>query len=202
MREVLTDDEGFARGVSYVERGSRQDREVSAKAVVLAASTLASTKILLNSQGPDYPSGLGNSSGELGRNLSEHTMAARITGIAPVLRGRMPGYPEDGHPGASFVPPFVNVDNPGEADFIRYYSFQCWSGTSDYPGHAHRLAGFGAGFKRRVKNIYPALVNMTSNGEVLCRPENFVELDPDGGRTPTASPASRSTSRSARTNAG
>ena len=188
VREVLIDDEGFARGVSYVDRGSRQDYEASAKTVVMAASTLSSTRILLNSGGRDHPTGLGNSSGELGRNLSEHTMAARITGIAPVLRGRMPGYPEDGHPGASFVPPFVNVDNPEEADFIRNYSFQCWSGTSDYPGHAHRLAGFGADFKRRVKNIYPALVNMTTNGEVLCRPENFVELDPEGATDPYGIP--------------
>ncbi len=191
VREVLTDNEGFARGVSYIDRGNKQDYEVSAKVVVLAASALSSTKILLSSRGRDYPTGLGNSSGQLGKNLAEHTMAARITGIAPVLRGKMPDYPEDGHPGASYVPPFSNVDNPEQEDFIRNYSFECWSGTSDYPGHAHRLDGFGAGFKRQVKKTYPALVNMATTGEVLSRPENFVELDPAGRQDPYGIPSLR-----------
>ena len=52
-----------ARGVTYVDRITRETREVRAKTVVLCAQALESTRILLNSA----PDGLGNSSGVLGR---------------------------------------------------------------------------------------------------------------------------------------
>jgi hypothetical protein len=183
VRSVLRDDEGFARGVAFVDRVTKKEEEVRASAVVLGASCLESTRILLNS-------GLCNSSGQLGRNLTEHTMAAKITGIAPQLVGRMPAYAEDGHPGFSYIPPFQNVATR-EKDFIRGYSFECSSGVSEYPGFAHGLEGFGAAFKKRVKQLYPAIVTMETNGEVITRAENFAEIDPDGLRDPYGIPCLR-----------
>ncbi|MBI1788275.1 MAG: GMC family oxidoreductase [Acidobacteria bacterium] len=176
VRVVLADKEGRARGVAFVDRLTRKEYEVAARVVVLGASCLESTRLLLNSR-------LGNSSGELGRNLCEHIMAAKISGFAPRLAGKMPAYAEDGHPGAGYIPQFQNV-TAREKDFIRGYSFECSSGVSDYPGFAHGLEGFGAAFKKRVKELYPAMVTMETNGEVLARRENFVEIDPDGARDP------------------
>ena len=183
VRSVLRDGEGFARWVALVDRVTKKEEEVRASAVVLGASCLESTRILLNS-------GLCNSSGQLGRNLTEHTMAAKITGIAPQLVGRMPTYAEDGHPGFSYIPPFQNVATR-EKDFIRGYSFECSSGVSEYPGFAHGLEGFGAAFKKRVKQLYPAIVTMETNGEVITRAENFAEIDPDGLRDPYGIPCLR-----------
>jgi choline dehydrogenase-like flavoprotein len=160
---------------------------VTGGAVVLGASALESTRLLLNSKSTRYPAGLGNSSGQLGRNFSEHIMAAQITGFAPQLKGRMPGYPEDGHPGFSYIPQFQNV-GAREKNFIRGYSFECSSGTGDYPGFAHRIGGFGASFKKKVKELYPAMVTMETNGEVLPRRENFVEIDPGGRKDPYGIP--------------
>jgi choline dehydrogenase-like flavoprotein len=162
---------------------TRKEYEVPARAVVLGASCLESTRLLLNS-------GLANSSGELGRNLCEHIMAAKITGFAPRLLGRMPDYAEDGHPGASYIPRFQNVAGR-EKNFIRGYSFECSSGVTDYPGFAHHLDGFGAGLKKRIKELYPAMVTMETNGEVLARRENFAEIDPDGARDPYGIPTLR-----------
>ncbi|MGH6691865.1 MAG: GMC oxidoreductase, partial [Gammaproteobacteria bacterium] len=154
-----------------------------ADAVVLGASCLESTRLLLNS-------GIANSSGQLGRNLTEHIMAAKISGFAPQLAGRMPSYAEDGHPGISYVPPFQNTSTR-EKDFIRGYSFEGWSGVSDYPGFAHGLDGFGASFKKRVKELYPAMITMETNGEVLTHRDNFVEIDPSGARDPYGIPTLR-----------
>jgi choline dehydrogenase-like flavoprotein len=117
-------------------------------------------------------------------------MAARITGFAPQLAGKMPTYAEDGHPGGSYVPQFQNVD-VAEKRFIRGYSFECASGVSDYPGFAHALDGFGASFKRRVKELYPAMVSMETNGEVLTSKDNFIEIDPDGQTDPYGIPTLR-----------
>jgi len=183
VRAMLMDRAGLARGVAFVDRVTRKEYEVSARAVVLGASCLESTRLLLNSR-------IANSSGQAGRNLSEHIMAAKISGFAPHLAGKMPVYAEDGHPGASYIPQFQNVDRR-EKNFIRGYSFECTSGVSDYPGFAHRLDGFGADFKRRIKRLYPAIVSMETNGEVLPRPDNFVEIDPDGRQDPYGIPTLR-----------
>jgi choline dehydrogenase-like flavoprotein len=48
-----------------------------------------------------------------------------------------------------------------------------------YPHHAHRLPGFGANFKKRVKELFPALLQMNGYGKVLARPQNRVTVNPD-----------------------
>ncbi len=61
-----------ARGVTYVDRITRETREIRAKTVVLCAQALESTRILLNSA----KDGLGNSSGTLGEYLMDHMWVA------------------------------------------------------------------------------------------------------------------------------
>jgi choline dehydrogenase-like flavoprotein len=83
-REVLTDDSGLASGVSYVNRTDRRDYAVRARIVVLAASACESARLLLNSKTGRFPDGLANSSGVVGRNLTDST------GLG------VSGHPEDG----------------------------------------------------------------------------------------------------------
>src|ERR1051325_1046958 len=72
VSHVLMNAEGKAEGVYYVERTTRAHREARAKIVVVAASALESTRILLNSRSARFPEGLGNSSGQLGHDLMDH----------------------------------------------------------------------------------------------------------------------------------
>src|SRR3989449_1600656 len=65
-----------ARGVLYVDRVTREPKEVYARAVVLCAQALESTRILLNSADEQDPAGLGNSSGVLGHYLTDHLWVA------------------------------------------------------------------------------------------------------------------------------
>ena len=60
------------RTVVYRDRSAGCDRRVAAGSVVVAAGPLASTRLLLNSTSNDFPDGLGNSEGLLGRYLHEH----------------------------------------------------------------------------------------------------------------------------------
>ena len=50
--------------------------------------------------------------------VSTCLVAAKISGFAPHLAGKMPNYAEDGHPGASYIPQFQNVERR-EKNFIR-----------------------------------------------------------------------------------
>src|SRR5262245_9818519 len=176
-REILVNGDGKARGVSFIDALSGQPSEAYAKVVVLAASTFESTRLMLNSKSGLFPNGLANSSGQLGRNLCEHIMAASITGIAPRLKNKFPTYPEDGHPGGTYIPRFRNLTDR-HAKFIRGYSFEIDTGTSIFPGYASDVPGFGFAWKQEVKKIWPSIVSMGTNGEVLTSEGNFVEIDP------------------------
>src|SRR6516165_7317333 len=72
VSHVLMNEMGKADGVYYVDRSTNAHREARAKVVVLAASALESTRILLNSSSSRLPGGLGNSSGQLGHYLMDH----------------------------------------------------------------------------------------------------------------------------------
>jgi len=76
VRAVLVDQNGMAKGVAYVDRTSRREVEVYAKAVVLAASCLETAHIMLNSKSRHWPDGIANSSGQLGKNLCDHLYGA------------------------------------------------------------------------------------------------------------------------------
>ena len=67
--KVLTDPStNKATGVMYIDRVTREVKEVKARAVLLCAQALESTRILLNSA----HGGLANSSGVLGHYLMDH----------------------------------------------------------------------------------------------------------------------------------
>src|SRR6266576_665109 len=69
-----------AQGVTYVDRLTRQVKEVRGKAVILCAQALESTRILLNSSTREYPKGLANSSGALGHYLMDHVVGGGASG--------------------------------------------------------------------------------------------------------------------------
>ena len=81
MRHIITDKKtGKARGVAFVDRVTRQENEAFAKVIIVAASTLESTRILFNSKSEHHPQGLGNSSGVLGHYLVDHSEESELQG--------------------------------------------------------------------------------------------------------------------------
>ena len=78
VAEVLVDETANrARGVRVIDRNTKKEYEFTAKAVVLAASTLETTRLLLNSTSRLYANGLANSSGVVGHYFCEHIMGIR-----------------------------------------------------------------------------------------------------------------------------
>src|SRR6185369_17298921 len=70
-REVTIGPDGLATGVQYIDKETGEDRHVAAKVVVLAASAFESARLLLNSKSSLFPQGLANSSGVVGRYLTD-----------------------------------------------------------------------------------------------------------------------------------
>src|SRR5215470_1043419 len=143
VREILVDpNTGKAGGVRVVNQITKQDYEEYGKVIVLCASTLESTRILLNSKSRQYPNGLGNSSGVLGHYLMDHMYSISAGGVVPVLKGMEYDY-SDGRANGIYVPRFRNISDK-HPKFIRGYGMQggCKQGYAF--GHARQTPGFGA----------------------------------------------------------
>jgi choline dehydrogenase-like flavoprotein len=158
-----------ARGVVYVDRITRETREVRAKTVVLCAQALESTRILFNSA----PDGLANSSGVLGHYLMDHMwVAGGANGEFPDLPGK-PSLNAGRRPGGPYVIRFRNTMN-GEKykDFLRGYGFQGGSAINFSMG----APGFGQAYKDAVKNGQWTM-NLVGFGECLPYKDNRVTLN-------------------------
>jgi choline dehydrogenase-like flavoprotein len=176
VSEVLLDDAtNKATGVRVIDAQTRQVSDFTARVVILGAGALDSTRILLNSKSPRFPTGMGNTSDALGRYLSEHIMGIRGSGHLPARIGTEATL-DDGRPVSPYVPRFRNLTDR-HPDFIRGYHFQGGGGAGEFPGVAHELPGFGKGFKSNVRKYYPAAFALGGFGEVLPRWENRVTLD-------------------------
>jgi len=172
---------GKARGVTYIDSNNRLEYEAQGKVVVLAASMIESIRVLLNSRDRDYPNGLANSSGTLGRYLMEHVAFNSIEGFFPQLAGR-PTSNDDG-PGESCIYiPRYNYGHKDRKKYLRGWRFDFYSGCGLGPGPGAGLPGFGSAYKKRIKELYPAAVEMGGYGEGLPFFWNYVEIDPDGLR--------------------
>jgi choline dehydrogenase-like flavoprotein len=176
-REIVVDkDTGKARGVAFVDSESGRSYEARGRVVIVAASTLESARLLLLSKSPAHPNGIGNSSGHVGHNFCEHVMGPTVTGLVKDRIGQ-PRTNDDGRPGGFYVPRFRNLAEK-HPSFIRGYGFEGGSGTEMFPPNAHDTPGFGAAYKKRVRDYAGAFISMGGFGEVLSRYENQVELDP------------------------
>jgi choline dehydrogenase-like flavoprotein len=176
--EITVDpDSGKARGVAFIDTDTGKTYEARGKAVVVAASTLESARLLLLSKSKTYPNGIGNSSGHVGHNFCEHLMGPGVTGIVKDLVGKARTL-DDGRPGGFYVPRFRNLKEKNP-NFIRAYGFEGSSGNTMFPQSAFWAKGFGSSYKKQVRDYAGAFIDMGGFGEVLARYENYVDIDPE-----------------------
>ena len=174
VSHVLMNAENRARGIRYIERYTNKSIELEAGIVILAGSSLENTRLLLNSK----RGGLANSSGVLGQYLMDQVGGSGVSGFLPQLKNTAIRN-DDGKAGGLYVPNFRNIGGLGSANFIRGYAMSASGGAAMFPAFAPGLPGFGSGWKKQVKSLYPAFARVwISGGEMLARKDNFVELDP------------------------
>jgi choline dehydrogenase-like flavoprotein len=168
VRAITTDkNTGLAAGVNFVDRETGRELNGKARVIVVGASCLESTRLLLNS-------GIANSSGVLGHYLHDHFyLQPAVVAIIPEARdGKAPPGLVGG--GGNMVPRFVNLKNK-EKNYIRGYSFVFGTPFSPPPRY---FPSWGEELERDVKSCEGAGFRADIQGEVLPRYENEVRIDP------------------------
>ena len=162
-----------ATGIRYVDRTTRDVRELRARAVVVCAQMFESMRILFNSATRQDPNGLGNSSGLLGKFLMVHFTDAGATADFPEFTETASlGAPR--RPTGIFMPRFRNLPGESKQSYLRGFGYQGNSSVSFSMG----APGYGEAFKRAVKASVTR-INLQGFGEHLPDARNFVALDPE-----------------------
>jgi len=175
VSHITVDREGRARGVHVIDRLTHKDYEVEARVIMLCASALESTRIMLNSTSRHWPAGIGNSSGVLGHYLMDNFIGVRSSGILPALASSERG--PEGRPNTAFMPRWQNLDKQN-GRFLRGYNVRVSAGQQLY-SQAFATPGFGSEFKKSVRAEIPYGISVWAVGERLARFENKVELNKD-----------------------
>ena len=190
-REVTVDNgTGLATGVTYIDKATKQDNHVRARIVVVAASACESARILLNSKSSKFPQGLANSSGVVGKYLTDST-GASVSGFIPKLMDGIP-HNEDGTGGMHLYTPWW-LDNK-KLDFPRGYHIEPSGGRrmpsagfgggihnftpTDVPSHPRAFGGYGKNLKEDYRRLYGATVNFAGRGEMIPNADSYCEIDP------------------------
>jgi choline dehydrogenase-like flavoprotein len=180
-REVTVDDAGLATGVSYIDKTTGRDVHVRAKVVVLAASACESARILLNSTSSRFPQGLANSSGVVGKYLTD-TTGTDVAGFIPKMADHVP-HNCDGVGGGHIYMPWWGAGK--SLGFPRGYHIEVWGGlgTPSYgfmggiqsypPG-----GGYGKALKNDYRRYYGATVGFSGRGEQIPNADCYCDIDP------------------------
>lgn len=179
-REVIVGKDGKATGVVYIDKATRAEQRVNARAVVLAASACESARLLLNSKSSLFPQGLANSSGTVGRYLTD-SVGSDGYGIVPQL-AKMPPHNHDGVGGMHMYIPWWKFDRKN--DFPRGYHIE-FGGGREMPGVGtfgqllHDEEGYGLTLKKRARENYGSHIGLSGRGEMIPNPDTYCEIDPN-----------------------
>ena len=160
-------------GVQIIDAETGQENEFRSKIVFLCAATLGSTWLLLHSANSQFPNGLANGSGALGKYLMDHQEGVGATAEFPAFNDR---YFFGGKPnGGIYMPRFRNVQAQ-DSNFLRGYGFR---------GGASRASsmrgvtspGVGIDFKNKLSHPGSWKMLLIGFGEMLPDERNQVSLN-------------------------
>jgi choline dehydrogenase-like flavoprotein len=175
VREITIAPSGMADGVIYYDADGVERRQ-KAEMVVLACNGVGTPRLLLNSRSAQFPDGLANRSGLVGRNLMFHPYAM-VVGVFPE--------PLDGYKGPTgcglMSHEFYETD-PGRG-FKRGYSFELMRGVGPVTmalwGLQSGLVPWGSSHHEAFGTVFDRIAGLLAICEDLPDGDNRVTLDPD-----------------------
>lgn len=175
VREITIDENGMADGVIYYDADG-QERRQKAEIVVIACNGVGTPRLLLNSASKQFPNGLANRSGLVGKNLMFHPYGM-VTGVFPE--------PLEGYKGPTgcciWSHEFYETD-PAR-DFVRGYSFEMVRGMGPVStalwGMSSGALPWGVDHHAAYQEIWDRTAGMVVICEDLPEECNRVMLDPD-----------------------
>jgi choline dehydrogenase-like flavoprotein len=179
-REIVVGKDGTAQAVSYIDKATRTEQQVHAKAFVVAASACESARLLLNSRSVLFPDGLANSSGAVGRYLTDSVGSSGF-GYFPQLE-KVPPHNHDGVGGMHLYIPWWKFDRKN--DFLRGYHIEFGGGrympsVGEFDGVCERTEGYGLALKQECRSTYGAFIGFGGRGEMIPNEHSYCDLDPD-----------------------
>jgi hypothetical protein len=175
-REVTLDANGKANGIVYIDKVTGQERGVKGRAVILAASSGETARILLNSKSNRFPNGVANSSGLVGKYIMD-TVGASLGGSVPAFEN-LPVHNEEGAGTHVYIPWWLYKES-SKLGFARGYHIEFGTGRR-MPGLGTGGAspGYGKSYKEEVRQKYGAGIGFAGRGEMIPNKDSFCELDP------------------------
>jgi choline dehydrogenase-like flavoprotein len=178
-REIVVGKDGKAQAASYIDKTTSQEMRVHAKAFVVAASACETARLLLNSRSTLFPNGLANSSGVIGRYLTD-SVGSSVTGYFPQLAAVAP-HNHDGIGGMHMYMPWWKADRKN--DFPRGYHIEFGGGrhmpsVGSFDGLCGHHEGYGASLKQNIRSMYGTFIGFSGRGEMIPNPNTYCEIDP------------------------
>ena len=171
-RVIFDENEGKATGVEIIDAESGEVYEYYARIIFLNASTINTTMILMNSRSDRFPDGLGNDSGELGRNLMDHHFRVGANGVYEGFQDR---YYYGRRPTGFFIPRYRNVGDDSR-DYLRGFGYQGSASRQGWTRGVRELS-IGEPLKEFVQTPGEWTMGMTAFGEMLPHHDNRMWLD-------------------------
>jgi len=179
-RELIVGKSGRVEAVSYIDKKTRSEQQVRARAVVLGASACESARLLLNSRSSIFPDGLANGSGVVGRYLTD-SVGSNGAGYFPQL-AKIPPHNHDGIGGMHLYMPWWKFDRKN--DFLRGYHIEFGGGrympgVAEFDDVCDQFEGYGAALKKKCRDSYGTTIGFAGRGEMIPNPDCYCEIDPD-----------------------
>jgi choline dehydrogenase-like flavoprotein len=169
--ELLANDEGRIRAARIVRTYGQEEDEIEASVFALCCGNIETPRLLLMSKSSRFPNGLANNADNVGRYLHGHVIGQTI-GYLRDLAGLKP-FNQDGAIDHAYIPRFKPYR---KVDFTGGYGFQLNIRSYMYPMHAREMTGYGAEWKKRVRELQPAHTILAAYGKVIAQRENRVVL--------------------------
>jgi choline dehydrogenase-like flavoprotein len=178
-REIVVGKDGRAQAVSYIDKTTRKEMRLHARSFVVAASACESARLLLNSRSTLFPNGLANSSGAVGRYLTD-SVGSDAYGYFPQLEN-MPPHNHDGTGGMHMYVPWWKFDRKN--DFLRGYHIEFGGGRDmpgigEFAGVCEEHEGYGSSLKQKCRSNYGTFIGFSGRGEMIPNPDSYCEIDP------------------------
>ena len=174
VRTISADPNGKVTGVTYVDNNGAEYFQ-EAEVVILACNGIGTPRLLLNSRSKDWPDGLANSSGLVGKNLMFHPYAS----VSGFFEGDDIDYTIGSLANIIIVQEFYETDPT--RGFVRGYSFQM--NRAHGPGHTALGAGssgripWGEDHHTEFARRFKKYTGMAVISEDLPELHNRVEID-------------------------
>lgn len=158
-------------GVKAIDENTKEEIEYFGKLIFLNASAMNTAWIMMQSTSAKHPAGLGNESGELGRNIMDHHLASGASGV---YEGFEDKYYFGRRPTGVYIPRFVNWGND-KRDFLRGFGYQAYIKRKE-GNPSLSQESFGKGLKEAMSIPGPWSIWMGGFGETLPDPRNRMTL--------------------------